>query len=206
MPGLPGDIVIVSGTAAIELAPDQVSFDISIAHEGPQIRPLVEQHNAVVARVVAALKSNGIQSRELKTSAFRLGAIERDDKPAGFSARTEIGVTEDDTSKAAEWIAAALDAGATGIDGPQFSVRNEKSVQDRCIDAAFADGRQKAERLARLSLRRLGKVLAVTDGSSSPFELKYRSGVEGGTLGGMLFEPGMHTIECGVTIAFALVD
>jgi uncharacterized protein YggE len=99
---------------------------------------------------------------------------------------------------------AAIDSGANQIRGPQFSVENEKRVQDRCITEAFGDAKAKAKKLAELSERRLGRVLAVTDGSSSPFELKYRSGVEGGVLGGVLMEPGVHTVECGVTVAFEL--
>jgi uncharacterized protein YggE len=73
------------------------------------------------------------------------------------------------------------------------------------MELAFADARSKAQKLATLSERRLGKVLAVTDGSSSPFEIRYRSpGVEGGSVGGIAIEPGLHRIECGVTVAFLL--
>ncbi|MEO8378435.1 MAG: SIMPL domain-containing protein [Acidobacteriota bacterium] len=81
---------------------------------------------------------------------------------------------------------------------------DEKVVQDRCLTEAFGDAKAKATKLAQLSSRGLGRVIAVTDGSSSPFELKHRSGVEGGVLGGLTIEPGVHTVECGVTVAFEL--
>ncbi len=99
---------------------------------------------------------------------------------------------------------AAIDSGANQIRGPEFGVENEKAVQNRCITDAFSDAKSKAQKLASLSERVLGPVLAVTDGSSSPFELKSRSGVEGGVLGGVTIEPGIHTVQCGVTVAFQL--
>jgi uncharacterized protein YggE len=207
LPGMRADIIIVSGEGSVDMTPDVVSFDVGVENEGKVIRTLVEEHKTIVARVLSALQQRGIKPEELKTSQFHLRSIERDDKPAGYSVSTQIGITRKGTADAGDWIAATIDAGANDVHGPEFSVENEKSAQDRCMDLAFADARHKASRLATLSERRIGKVLAVTDGSSSPFEFKSRvPGVEGGVLGGLMFQPGIHTVLCGVTVAFAMQD
>ncbi len=205
--GIGQDIVIVSGNATVDMKPDQVSFNLGVATSGTDIRAIVAENNTKVTRVLTALKDRGVKSEELQTSSFVLHALrDEGEEKDGYRVSNEIGVTRAGTSDAGDLIAAAIEAGANGVRGPQFDVRNEKSVQSRCLELAFSDARRKASKLATLSSRRLGKVLAVTDGSSSPFELKYRAGIEGGVVGGVTFESGLHPVECGVTVAFRLID
>ena len=200
------DILIVSGNSSVEMKPDLVSFTLGVHTEGAEIRRITAENNAKVTAVLDALRSRGVKAEELRTSALRLGSADRyEKKTGGYTIDNEVGVTRNGIADAADLIAAAIEAGANEVRGPEFDVRDEKVVQDRCIEQAFADAKTKARKLAALSERKLGKVLAVTDGSSSPFELTYRSaGVEGGVLGGLTLEAGVHRVECGVTIAFDL--
>jgi uncharacterized protein YggE len=205
MSGMRQDIVIVSGTAAIDMTPDTVSFTVGVETEGLKIRTIVEENSAKVGRILKLLKNHGIKSEELRTSAIHLTSVERHEVKAGYQITNEIGVTRKGTADVGDLIAAAIEAGANNVRGPDFSVSNEKPIQNRCIELAFADAEAKAMKLATLAKRTLGKVLAVTDGSSSPFEFKYHSpGVEGGVVGGFLVEPGVHSVDCGVTVAFRL--
>jgi len=199
------EIVIVSGTAAIEMAPDQVSFNIGVETVGQTVRGIVDANNKKIAKIIALLKAKGVKAAEIQTSAFHLTAKERDGKHIGYEIRNEVGVTRHGVSDVGDLISAAIDAGANEVTGPEFSVQNEKSVQLRCIDESFGDAKLKASRMATLAQRQLGRVLAITDGSSSPFEMKYHSpGVEGGVLGGVAMEAGVHIVSCGVTVAFQL--
>jgi len=194
MPGIGRDLVIVSGTATINMETT-----------GKQVREIVAENNAKTARVIEVLKAAGVTPQELRTTAFHVSSRERNEEPFGYRVTNEIGVTRKSAKDAGDLIVAALDAGANEVHGPEFSVANEKSVQDRCIEQAFADAKRKAQKLATLSHRTLGRVLAVTDGSSSPFEMKYHtSGFVGGVLGGVVMEPGVHPVDCGVTVAFRL--
>jgi uncharacterized protein YggE len=205
MRGLPQNVVIVSGSGAVSMVPDLVSFNLGVETAGTNIRAIVDENNAKVAKILAALKARGVKPAELQTSQFQLEPYEVEETFAGYRVSNQIGVTREGIADAGELIGLAIDAGANEVRGPQFSIRNEKAVQDRCLGLAFADARGKALRLATLAERSLGKVLAVTDGSSSPFEFNYRSpGVEPGVFGYMAMEPGVANIDCGVTAAFRL--
>jgi len=199
------DILIVSGNASVAMKPDVVSFTLGVETTGPEIRKIVAENNEKVAAVLGALKARGVKAEELRTSELHLGSVERYEKKDGYRIVNEIGVTRNGIADAADLIAAAVEAGANEVRGPEFSVRNETVVQERCIEEAFGDAKRKARKLAALAERKLGKAVAVTDGSSSPFELTYRTpGVEGGVLGGISLEAGVHTVACGVTVAFDL--
>lgn len=202
---IPGEMVIVSGNATVEMRPDAVSFNVGVETEGVYVRAIVRENSEKVARILEFLKAHDVKSEEIRTSSFDLASVERDEKKVGYRVSNSIGVTRRSAADVGDLIAGAIETGANEVHGPQFTVQNEKVVQERCLDIAFADAQKKAKRLAVLSERKLGKVMAVTDGSSSPFEFKYRSpGVEGGVVGGIAIEAGVHVVECGVTIAFQL--
>jgi uncharacterized protein len=202
---VPGqNVVIVSGDATLAIPPDTFVVELGVETEGKDIRAIVAENNEKVAALIAALKKMGVTSTELRTSDFRLASHDTEGFGLVYSVRNSVGVTRHALAQASAVVQTAIDAGATNIDGPQFSVADEKSVQDRCMEIAFQDAEHKAQNLSRLAKRPLGHVIAVTDGSSSPFELKHRSGIEMGVPGGIMFEPGVHMVECGVTVAFQL--
>jgi uncharacterized protein len=202
---VPGqNVVIVSGTSSVAMTPDVVSVSLGVSTKGPTVRMIVNENNAKVAKIIAILKAKGVRADQIRTSNFDLTPVEKNGVRTGYEVSNNIGVSSKQVAEVGALLDAAIDSGANQIRGPEFSVENEKVVQDRCITEAFGDAKAKAKRLAELSERRLGRVLAATDGSSSPFELKHRSGVEGGVLGGVAMEPGVHTVECGVTVAFEL--
>lgn len=202
---VPGqNVAIVSGTGSVDMTPDLVSIDLGVSASGPTVRKIVDENNEKVAKIVAILKAKGVRPEQIKTSRFDLSPMEKDGVRSGYEVSNTIGVSSKQVSDVGALLDAAIDSGANEVRGPEFGVGNEKVVQDRCLTEAFGDAKAKATKLAQLSGRQLGKVIAVTDGSSSPFELKHRSGVEGGVVGGVLIEPGIHTVECGVTVAFEL--
>jgi len=202
---VPGqNVVIVSGTGSVDMTPDLVSIDLGVSTGGPTVRKIVDENNEKVARIIAILKAKGVRPEQIKTSRFDLSPVEKDGVRTGYEVSNTIGVSSKQVSDVGSLLDAAIDSGANEVRGPEFGVGNEKVVQDRCLTEAFRDAKAKAMKLAQLSDRQLSKVLAVTDGSSSPFELKHRSGVEGGVMGGVMIEPGVHTVQCGVTVAFEL--
>jgi len=202
------NIVVVSGTASVAMVPDLVSMDLGVTTTGTSVRALVDENTTKVTKIISLLKAKGVRPDMIKTSRFSLSPVHRDGVRTGYEVETTIGVSSKIVSEVGVLVDAAIDSGANEIHGPEFGVENEKAVQDACISEAFKDAKAKATRLAALSERKLGRVLAVTDGSSSPFELRstsgFSGGVEGGVLGGIGLEPGVHKVNCGVTVGFAL--
>jgi len=205
---VPGNnIVIVSGTATLKLVPDFVSFSVGVETTGPTIADTVKSNNVKVQKVLTALKAMSVKPSELQTSIFRLNPLKDKGTRVGYRVTNRISVGRNDVSNIGELIEAAISAGANEIDGPNFSVANEKAHQDKGLELAFADAKAKASQLARLAGRKLGPVQGMTDGSSSPFVIKSYYGISGGVIGGVDsigIETGTYSIESGVTVAFKL--
>ncbi len=204
VPSIGSHVVIVSGTATVTMPPDRVSFSVGVQTDGPQIATIVKENNDTVSKIVAMLKARGVAPSGIQTSGFSIRPVEKDDVRVGYRISNEVFVSAPDIPSVGELLESAIVLGANDVQGPHFGVANEKSVQDRCLALAFADAKSKALQLATLSERRLGAVQAVTDGSTSPFEFTSRFGVDGGVMAGVLIEPGVHSVDCGVTVAFAL--
>ena len=198
------NMAIVSGTATIAMAPDLVFFSVGVQTDGPQIAAIVKEKNAAVSRIVSMLKTHGVPATGIRTSGFTVRPVEKDEVRVGYRVSNKVYVSAPEAASVGDLLEQAIGLGANDVEGPDFGVSNEKSVQDRCLALAFGDAKAKATQLATLSGQSLGPVQAVSDGSSSPFEFKSRFGLEGGVLAGIAMEPGTHTVECGVTVAFAL--
>jgi hypothetical protein len=197
-------VIIVSGTATIELPPDVVSMNLGVSTRAETAAEALNENSAKVAQIISGLKARGVKPEQIKTSNLRLDSVEEENRPIGYEVSTSVGISTQNIAEAGAMIEAAVASGANEMYGPAFSVENEKRVQEVCLKSAFADAHAKATTLAELAKRSLGRVLAATDGSSSPFELRSFARYGEGVAGGMTLEAGMHSVECGVTVAFEL--
>lgn len=201
------NVVIVSGTGEVMMSPDLVSITLGVSTKGSVVRGIVDENNQKIAAMVAALKEKGVASERIRTSRFTLApVVDRDRMRKGYEVSNTIEISSSELVDVGALVDAAIDSGANEIRGPRFTVENQKGVQDRCIERAFADARGKAVKIAALSQRRLGQVLAATDGSTSPYQLQRQqpTGAVGGVVGGVVMEPGVQPVRCGLTVMFAL--
>src|SRR5262245_57819961 len=86
----------------------------------------------------------------------------------GFVARNSLEVRIDDISKAGEIADAAVQAGATSIDGIRFDLKNRAAVEREAIRLAVADARARAEAAAAGAGRTLDRILKIEDGERMP--------------------------------------
>jgi uncharacterized protein YggE len=68
----PPDMVSVTGTGRVTLTPDRFSFNATVQTMAPTVEEAVNENNAKVAAVIAALKNAGAKPDELQTSNFSI--------------------------------------------------------------------------------------------------------------------------------------
>lgn len=170
----PVDTISVTGTARVTTPPDHFSFNVSVQTISPTVEEAVNENNAKVAAVIAALKSAGAKAEEIQTSNFSIypqqdysqqqqGKLPR---LIGYQVSNSITVTKKEIASAGKLLQAAIGAGVNQSSGLSFGVDEFRARADG-LRTAFEDARFKANVLADAARRTLGPAMAITEGGAS---------------------------------------
>ncbi len=166
--GMP-ETISVTGTGRATLTPDRFSFTAGVQTTAPTVEEAVNQNNAKMAAVIAALKRAGATATEVRTSNFSIypqQVYEQGNPPrvVGYQASNSVTVTKSDIGAAGRLLQVALNAGVNETSGLVFEVSDPSRGRDQGLRAAFEDARAKAALLAQAAGRTLGRAMTVTEG------------------------------------------
>jgi hypothetical protein len=164
------DTVSVTGTGRVRTQPDRFSFSLGVQTQAPTVEEAVNENNARIAAVTAALKKAGATSEEIQTSGFSIYPQQdysqgRLPRLLGYQVSNNITVTKKQIGEAGKLLQAAIAAGVNTSSGLSFSVADPTRGRDQGLRAAFEDARAKASLLASAAGRTLGPALAITEGT-----------------------------------------
>ncbi len=153
-------------------AQDQVTVDpdVAVLHIGFQTQPSdakaayaagAQTSNAIIG----ALKQAGVQESAIHSESQRLDAVYG--KPHKFTLAQQwtVKVTPE---RVAEILDVAVTAGATDSGDIDWTVADEKALEDKALDGATARARAQAEVLAKGMGVRLGAILYITNQMPAP--------------------------------------
>ena len=166
--------ISVSGSSAIRVQPDRVVvlFGVETFAATPSAS---HAQNARRSRaVIDAVHDLDIAERHIATANFTIHPRYDDyDRNiiSGYGSRNTIAVTLRDVQKLEPVLITALEAGATTVDGIDFSVTNLRELRDKARAQAIQAALEKAEDMAQAASMALGNVTHISEDSWS-----YRSG------------------------------
>jgi uncharacterized protein len=166
------ETISVTGTGKTTLVPDRFSFTSGVQTTAPTVEEAVNQNNAKIASVIAALKKAGATDQEIRTTNFSIfpqQVYEQGQAPrvVGYQASNQVLVTKKDIAMAGRLLQVALNAGVNETSGLNFEVSDPARGRDQGLKAAFDDARAKATLLARAAGRTLGRAMMITEGSDA---------------------------------------
>ncbi len=175
--GLPGRIVngqsdgatiTATGRASMMVDPDIVQFKIEVSGRDSTALDTKADHDRRVRSVLEILAELGVPAENIKTDRLQLGEDWIFDRGKTRHQYTQtIEITLKDIEAWEYVLQRAFDAGATGIGGVQFMTSKKDSVQLVLHERALRNALEKADRLARASGLRLGRILVMSDGEGS---------------------------------------
>jgi uncharacterized protein YggE len=146
--------ITVTGRGAIQLAPNVAIVAAGMQSNAPSAAQALAENNAAYDRIVAALGRLGVARNDVTMSGYNVNYVApRPDQPdgerSGYTVSRDFSVRVRDIAKAGEVTDACIAAGATSINGVQFTVGDSAAVRTKAVALAVANARTNAELLAR---------------------------------------------------------
>jgi uncharacterized protein YggE len=161
----------VTGRAEIQAAPDIAHLSAGVTTQAATATAAMSDNATKMTATLAALKKAGIQDKHIQTSGLNLNpqyAYNNNEAPriTGYQAMNNVNVTILDLSSAGAVIDTLVAAGATQINGPNFTIKNPDDLLDAARAEAVAKAKKRADVYAKASGMKLKRIISISEGSS----------------------------------------
>lgn len=168
--------ISVSGTGEASGTPDIATITVGVNTLAPTAIEASKQNEALISRVMTALKKSGIADRDMQTADYSIWPEQRHDPKGtgevtitGYRVNNTVRIVVRDLDKLGSTLGAVTSAGVNTINGINFGIEDTDALEARAREAAMADARAKAEALAKLAGVELGEVLTLSMSSGGGY-------------------------------------
>jgi uncharacterized protein YggE len=167
------NLLTVSGTHQLEVAPDQAVMTLQVLTNGTAAKDVSTENRQLLTQVMAALKAQGLTNTDIETTGVLLSPwTEWDPKSQtmidkGYQQTTTLKVTVTDMETVGSVLDAAVNAGANSVQDISFELKpeTEQRLKEQALADATADAAAKAQTLATAAHAHLGKVASLSEDS-----------------------------------------
>ncbi len=157
------DTFTVTGEGKVSVPPDIAVVSIGVQAQGATVKAVQDQLNKNINAVAAAIKSTGVESRDIQTSGYNINPTYNfnggPQRITGYQASSNLTIKVRAIDRANTVIDAATAAGATNVGGISFDVDDKTKSQNEARQKAVADAKSKAENAAHTAGFSLGKII-----------------------------------------------
>jgi uncharacterized protein YggE len=204
--------ISVTGEASISVPPDRAEIDAGVTSDAKTAREASEANNAAMGKVIAALKTSGIDEKDVQTSHISLqpqysSSLSSRSGPAavvGYRASNRVAIHLKDVAKVAGVIDTLVSAGANDIGNINFMVSNGSKLLDDAREKAVADARRKAEIYARAAGVTLGVPLSISEGGTQQPVFRSKVAMPMAAAAPTPIAQGEETLSVSVNVTWAI--
>ncbi len=158
--------ITVVGNGTVSGTPDTLVVSLSVNANAANVSSALGTANGTMAAVQKALRSRGVESKDLQTSNLSVQATYNNKGTIdGYSVSEGLTATLRDIGKAGDDISAAVAAGRNlvRVDGVSLDLKDDGPLLTKARDDAYADAKAKAEQYAHDAGRGLGAVVSISE-------------------------------------------
>lgn len=200
-----GSRITVTGQGNVSAPPDLMRLQAGVEVRRPTAGEAFKAARTAAAKLTKALLRAGLAEKDLRTSELSLGPeYENYPKIVGYRATQGFEAIVRDLAKADKVIDAAAGVGEEArLNGISFEISNQNAILTEARQAAVADATAKAAHYAKLTGRKLGRIVSVSEengpGRGSIPLSKAMAAVDQAAV-----SPGQQSLGVTVTVVFAL--
>lgn len=207
------EAISVNSTGKTAVIPDIAKISASLESQNPNLDRARAENEQKVTGLIVKLKELGIEEEDIKTQYFSAGPgyevqIYPAPRPNTNQLTTTLEITIANFDNTNEILAALTQNGAGSIYGPNLTISDTKleEAKSKAREDAVKNARSKAEELAELSSRKLGKVVKIEELgdfgipvpilAQSEADLKQRASI---------IQPGQNEVTINLKVDFQLL-
>lgn len=200
--------IVASGEAVVRKAPDVALIAIAVETRARTSREAQSTNADLSNAVLKRIADLGIPKDALRTASLR---VEQEfdytngrRTPRGYVARNSVEVRVDDVAKTGEVSDAAVQAGATSIEGVRFELRDRSAAEREALRLAVADARARADAMASGAGRSVDRIVKIEESRIAGYEPRPMMAVRGQEAVATPVEPGFIDVRAHVVLTVAL--
>lgn len=224
----PTNTISVSGEGEVFAIPDIAEFTFSISETAKDVQTAQTNATKKTNSSIAYLKKHGIEEKDIKTIDYSVNPhYEWQQSPClpvadryvpcpsgkqilvGYDVSQTVQVKVRETKRAGDLLAGVGDAGATNISGLNFTVEDQKKLEEEARGKAIAEARARAEALADELGVDLVRVVSFNEGGGiRPYYAKTMSSMSMDAVSEIAPAPeipvGQNKITSSVTVTYEI--
>lgn len=204
------DSFTVTGTGKVDASPDIAIVSAGVTTQAATVKLAQETLNQNINAVTKAIKSLGIDDKDIKTTNYSLYPQYdyRDGKQrlTSYSASSNITVKVRDLDKVNQVIDASTANGANQVGGVTFDVDDKTKLENQARQKAVTDAKTKASEAAKSAGFTLGRVINYSENFGDQPRSIYMMGKADSApeTTQTQIEPGSNEISVTVTLSYEL--
>jgi uncharacterized protein len=168
-------VVTLNVTETVEAAPDRAVVGTGVQTRAPTATQAMRDNAAKMDRLIATLAKAGIAKKDIQTSGINLSAqydySNRDGQPAGprfigYEASNQLTVKLHDIKKVGPLLDTLVEAGATNVNGPSFSIEDPAPMLAQARAAALKSAKAQADFYAQAAGYRSARLVSISESNS----------------------------------------
>jgi len=171
--------ILVSGQGSVDLAPDMAILSLTVTREAETARAALDANSSAMTEVLAAMKSEGIEARDLQTSGFSIqprytyptpksSGDQEPPKITGYTVRNSLSVRVRDITKVGQVLDRSVTLGVNEGGNITFTNDDPSAAITQARTKAIKDAIAKAGTLAEAAGVKTGKLLEISEQSFNP--------------------------------------
>ncbi|OGD93113.1 hypothetical protein A3C33_04900 [Candidatus Curtissbacteria bacterium RIFCSPHIGHO2_02_FULL_42_58] len=208
----PQETISVTAEGKTQVTPNIAKISATVETKKPNLDNARRENEQKVSSLVNKLRELGIDEKDIKTQNISAGpGFEIQPyppiKPTTNQVSTTLEVTIRDFKKSDTIIAALTEQGATNLYGPNLTIDDQtlEQAKSKAREAAVDAARQKSQELAKLSRRKIGKVVKISEQGdfSIPPPIFAQGAVELQQKASQI-QPGQNEVTISLQVDFSL--
>lgn len=163
--------ILVAGEGEASVAPDMALISLSVMREAETARAALDENNAAMASVIAAMREAGIESRDLQTAGLNIspryvypqGDGEQQPRIVAYQVSNTLSVRVRDLARAGEILDSAVTLGVNQGGNITFTNDDPGAAITQARIRAVEDAMARARTLAEAAGVELGGIVELTE-------------------------------------------